>query len=66
MAFQHHNGGSELFAQSMASRSCPSCGETLFAGEAAEFIIGREVCLRWRCSACDHTFRDTESMAEAA
>jgi ribosomal protein S27AE len=66
MAFQQHDGGSSWFAQFMGFRPCPNCGETLFAAEAAEFVIGSEVRLRWRCDACDHAFASSQAMAEAA
>jgi ribosomal protein S27AE len=66
MAFQQHDGGSSRFAEFMGFRACPKCGETLFAAEAAEFILGPEVRLRWTCEACDHAFGTAEPVAEAA
>ena len=66
MAFQHHDGGTSRFAQFMGFRPCPKCGETLFAAEAAEFVVGPEVRLRWTCDACDHAFASSEALAEAA
>ena len=66
MAFQHHDGGDSRFAQFMGFRSCPNCGETLFAAEAAEFVVGSEIRLRWTCDACEHAFASLDAVAEAA
>ncbi len=65
MAFHPHDGGNSRFAQFMGFRSCPKCGETLFAAEAAEFVIGPEIRLRWRCDACDHAFASSETAGAA-
>jgi C4-type Zn-finger protein len=51
--------GSRLvaYARFMGFRDCPSCGETLFAAERAEFVCADRATLSWCCDTCGHAFK---------
>jgi ribosomal protein L37AE/L43A len=36
---------------------CPSCGETMFAAAATEFLGRGKITNIWKCDSCEHEFR---------
>jgi transposase-like protein len=68
MAFQPYDSNMARAARFMGFRSCPKCKETLFAAEAAVFVVGHRVQLHWKCDSCEYVFTSSTetTSAEAA